>query len=737
MRWSLSKSEPFEREFKFSGSLDIQAAQAAEGEEPKLPTFSMVANSGEPMLPRGFTTPVVVDLAGVEFFKSPTPVIADHDPTKRVGHTTKQWVNAQGIFAEGVVSSTSSIAQELIADSKNGYPMEVSIGAKILKGRRIEAGKSAVINGKTWNGPLIHAQKTLIRELTATTLGADGKTELSIAASQGAEAIPMKEEFKQWLIAMALDPETLSDDARTKLEAQFDKLSKIEATKGAGTATLEATDEIQATEARIQSIREKEVLDLERREKITELFATYDEIEFVEHDGKKIKASAYRKLAIKEGIDPLKVENTLMRAGLSGGVSEGPAIHVKLPVAESEIAADAIACSLLKNRFGIPASIKAHGVGEDYGYEHAFSEPVLEAADSPDVRGLSLHSMMDMTIAAVNGVGYGYRSRKSDDFLHRYVECALELKASGGQFSTLTVSNILENVANKMLLARFAMSKTTWNQIAGVKNLEDFKPAALYRLDSNLGYKPLNPQGEIEHGKLTDSKRTVQADTHAIMIGLDRRHIINDDLGAFEQIMIGLVEGAAWALEAAVYVTLLGNAGSFFDSGKNNEIDDPLGLAGLESAEIALGMQTGEGGKPIMNDPAIVLTGTSLATTAQNLYKQTTLLSVDANAGQVGQMNIYQGRYRPVVSKYLNVTTLKTPAGDAIPNQSATKWFLLPEPGPGSPVVVGLLNGRAVPTIKSAETNFNTLGMQWRGYHDFGTAQGDEEYAVMSTGDGS
>ncbi len=221
------------------------------------------------------------------------------------------------------------------------------------------------------------------------------------------------------------------------------------------------------------------------------------------------------------------------------------------------------------------------------------------------------------------------------------------------------------------------------------------------------------------------------------MLSLDRRHIINDDLDAFRQVLNGLADGAVWAIESEVYDTLLSNTGSFFSVGNNNLIDDVLSIGGLEAGEIAFGKFTGAGGKPIMADPAILLTGTAQIVTATNLYRQTTLLSVDANGSQIGTENIYQGRYRPVKSKYLDVTGIKKPDGSGISNQSSTVWFLMSEPSIGSAIVVALLNGRAVPTIESSQTDFNTLGMQWRGYHDFGVAQGDEQFAIMSSGDAS
>jgi hypothetical protein len=158
--------------------LDLEAKQAGDGK----PRFSLVANSGtEPMKVAGFYDPVVIDLAGATFDRQPTPVIQDHDTAKRIGHTTKQAVTSNGIMAEGVVSSTSPEATSFVADAKAGFPFQVSVGAAVQEAVFVPKGQSATVNGKTFNGPLIVAKKTLIRELSVTVLGADKNTSALVA----------------------------------------------------------------------------------------------------------------------------------------------------------------------------------------------------------------------------------------------------------------------------------------------------------------------------------------------------------------------------------------------------------------------------------------------------------------------------------------------------------------------------------------------------------------------------
>jgi hypothetical protein len=44
------------------------------------------------------------------------------------------------------------------------------------------------------------------------------------------------------------------------------------------------------------------------------------------------------------------------------------------------------------------------------------------------------------------------------------------------------------------------------------------------------------------------------------------------------------------------------------------------------------------------------------------------------------------------------------------------------------------LNGKETPTVESADADFNTLGMQFRGYFDFGVNNQDVRGGVKSKG---
>ncbi len=137
--------------------------------------------------------------------------------------------------------------------------------------------------------------------------------------------------------------------------------------------------------------------------------------------------------------------------------------------------------------------------------------------------------------------------------------------------------------------------------------------------------------------------------------------------------------------------------------------------------------QTDTDGKPILLSPAILLVPTSLKVTAQQLMTETRVNeTTDANKPKPAN-NPHTGKWKPVASPYLNAQGLS--------GGSAKAWYLFANPADVSAMEIAYLRGKRTPTIESGETNFNTLGMQWRGYFDFGVAMQDFRAALKSKGE--
>jgi hypothetical protein len=131
-------------------------------------------------------------------------------------------------------------------------------------------------------------------------------------------------------------------------------------------------------------------------------------------------------------------------------------------------------------------------------------------------------------------------------------------------------------------------------------------------------------------------------------------------------------------------------------------------------------------GKPIGVMPAIMLVPTALSALGTQLYKSLEIRDTTAST-KYPIANPHQGKFRVEVSRYL--------ANSRYAGYSAKAWYLLADPTDLPVIEVAFLNGQEAPTIETAEADFSVLGVQMRGYHDFGCALQDARGGVKSKGE--
>lgn len=370
----------------------------------------------------------------------------------------------------------------------------------------------------------------------------------------------------------------------------------------------------------------------------------------------------------------------------------------------------------------LTAGIDEKIVGDDYG------EKTMNVAASRDWRNFSIHGLLHRVIAAAGGhVGPG--AKVNSDTIRAAFEADNILRASGG-FSTVSLPGILSNVQNKAMLESYNAVATTWQLIANTTDVKDFKPWRRFRLTGKGEFTEVGADGELKHVGLTEQDYEGQLATHGALLQLTRQMIINDDAGALVEIPRILGRMSALRVEGNVYELLLSNPSNFFHADNNNLITDELDIDGLTEGEEVFLSQTDDNGKPILVNPRVLLTPTSLRTQAFQLVNSTELNETTTADTPAPRGNPHHQRFSPVASPWLNA--------QGISGSSDTAWYLFANPNAGvSAITVGFLDGRAVPTIESGESSFETLGMRWRAFHDFGVAMGDPRAAVKSSGAGS
>jgi len=728
--------------------------------------FFIVAYNGGKMRPAGFAYDVVVDLAGATFDKPSTIILADHDVSKRIGHSTKQAIIQAGhvqdgmsgpsIYLEGIVSSKSASAQDFIAESESGMPLQASIGANMGRARLIAADKTASANGQTFQGPFILVQQSRIRETSITALGADSSTSASLAATAGSislEEYPVN--FTAWLKSLGLDEASITAEQKVTLKAEFDRIQTLAAAaespppkkgkaKKADPVDLTASGDDDLENDPIQAMNTKFAENYARVEAIGKLGGEFAEkgLTKVKYKNAEIEFSDFRSQAITAGMSVNEFELVCRRSDYPA-MPNTPAIHIQ----NQNIDNDAMVASIMRAN-GVVESARNEKTGTEYGLKHMFKEQVLEASHQRQYQMKnSITNLFDAQIKA-GGENYYSSDRDTPEFTATAIKAwekvrnrpvaPTNLNASG--FSTLNLTYVLENAMYKTALASFIAGEGIWRQITKVHTLKDFKDYNFYRLDMNGAYKKVATDGELKHVSLVDTKYTMNAETYGAMITIDRKTRKNDDMGVVltQASDLGLL--GVQRIEEALMVLLLSNPSSFFAVGNKNYATgggSALSLTSLETARAAFRNQV-VNGKPVNVAPKMILTGTALEITANKIYGEANYHVPTGSAGQVFfPRNEFYNTYKPVVSPYINNTSVLDQDGAAITGQSATKWYLFADPNipQGAALNIGFIDGKQTPYFDSAETQFNIPGgIQFRSYHDWGVKMMVTQLAYLADG---
>lgn len=668
----------------------VEWIEAADGEEKAaLKRFSMTAYTGDQMNVAGFYHPVVIDLAGLDSSKQNRPIFKNHDESQIVGHTDKIDVSASRVKASGVISGAGNHVDEVRALAANGFPWQASVGVAVKNREFVPAGEKVKVNGRNFAGPVIVVRAGTLKEISFVPLGADDSTSAAVAAGRyGGSAM---NEYEKWLQAKGIDPASISEEVNSALKASFDAEQKAKQPP-APPAPAPAAPPVQATS--LDQIVEAQRAEDARVDQITKIAA--------EHINKRPlmldEIEKMARAAIASKSKPDEFELAVLRAARPSGpgiVSRG----------DSKAGAKVVEAALC-----LAGGLKNP---EKQGYDDA----TLNAASDRFPHGLGLVDVLAM-VARENGYS-GNTSRDVRALLEAAFRPQVGLKASG--FSSLSLPGILSNVANKFLLAGFMAVESTWREIAAIRAVKDFKTATSYSLTGGFQYEKVGPGGELKHADVGELSYTNKAETYGRMFAITRTDIINDDLGALTAVPQRLGRGAALKLND-VFWTLFLNNSSFFTSGRGNAFtgatpgattDSRLNTDGLTRAEVGFLNQTDADGYPVGIMPEILLVPNALSVAANQLMVSTELRDTTANTLFV-TTNPHAGKFRIARSSYMS--------NSAYTGYSTTAWYLLASPSNVATVEVAFLNGRQEPTVESADADFNVLGIQMRGYHDFGVA---------------
>lgn len=644
--------------------------------------------------------PVIVDLAGLKASQTlPTP--KDHDLSNVIGQTDAVSIHAtEGIDASGVVDTSKPDGELVAAASKGGLAWEMSIGATAHTMEEVLAGESVAVNGRTFAGPVFVARTATLKEISFVRRGADvGQTHVQIAASLN-KGNPM---FEEWLKAQGFtDAAAISEPQKASLQRLYD--AEIKAKVNSSSTATDVT-------AALQGFR--------RALKIEAMLANHPDIrKDVFDDAGELKAG-WTEVAVAKEIELKELRASRLTGGFIGATGA--------PAKDAPPANHVWEAALL-----IKAGVSEQRVGQWYG------DKVVGESLGGMFRAASLAGLMFETIRAA-GLHANPGSISEDTIrtalrADRMIRAGRDIRAASG-FTSLSLSGVLSNVANKAMIASYESQEVIWPYLCAIRSHNDFKVHTRYRLDSTGAFRKVGPDGELKHIGLTDTSFTNQLDTFGAIISLTRQMQINDDLSAFLEIPRFLGRMGAIRIEEAVFALLLSNPSSFFHASNKNLATgggSALSLTSIGAAEKKFRDQVDGNAKPILVSPKILLVGSTLKVDADNFFGERLLITGESATKTAN--NPHVGKYKPYCSPYVDNTAIKDQDGAAITGQSSTKWWMFADPNVRAAIAVAFLNGNRIPTIESDDTEFSSLGMQWRAYHDFGVGMEDPAGAVQSNG---
>jgi len=696
----------------------------------------------------------------------------------------------KGILIAGVFSGEPHHTAKVTTPAKNGFKWQLSIGAEPVVTEFLEAGEEIEVNGEVHHGPATISRVTELGEISFVPLGADGNTSATVAASKGARQMNAKamlklagskfsdeeidkmsdDEAKANLKkCMAEDTDTEaaddSDSEDSEVDAEDDEQSetdtekpkaKAKAKKGGQSIRAAAAAGVQDG---VKAARAAAAAEVRRQNEIHARVMKFTAANpghrfTVEVNGQSEDLIAH---AIEKGWSPDKVELHALRQARPNSAG-GPHVHIPgEPILNGAVFEAAVFDALPDFKL-FDKDFYAHG---DDGRRRVsereerritaelnarYTDQVRQAAHTRFRGRLGLQQLLTM-LAANNG----YRGPATFNDPGAWGEVAAYLngtiRADGP--STVNTPATLANVQNKFLLQGYMFTEQAYLEVCHVLPVKDLKPTKSVQLFGNFQFQPLSPSGTIQHATVGDNPYANQAALQARMLTLDLQYIINDDLSAFGQLPMMLGRGWGLRVNDLVWTKFLnpgydeGGSTNFFaaahtlgtQSGNSNlssGAGSTLTSDGIKAAKLLFDKQVDPAGKPLGVDAEILLYPSELDVNAVELMNAQFIvmagLASTAAASKQPNTNIWKGRFKPVMSRYLS--------NSAYTGYSTTAWYLLANPSVVPVIQLAALNGQMTPQIQTAgqDWQFNMLGISMRGWGGIGVSMQNFRGAVKSAG---
>lgn len=372
--------------------------------------------------------------------------------------------------------------------------------------------------------------------------------------------------------------------------------------------------------------------------------------------------------------------------------------------------------------------------------------------------------------------GEGVRARrKSAD--PRYTQKLLEAARlyarvlEGDKWAALTFQEALTtadfpylfgDIIDRQLLANYAETPYTWDQVARSATVSDFRTVKRFVVNGGETTLTAVPQGtDYPESSISDASYSYAVAKYGRRMPFSWESMINDDLDALKDVPARFGKAARRSEEKFVtqlYAGTTGPLNTVFTSGNKNIVNTTnggsatnpaLSISGLQDAFAVLGNMLDSGGDPIMIDGVTLVVPPALEVVANNIINATEILvgvfPTTGNNQQIRTANWMRNRVRIAVNSYLPIVSNSS--------NGNSSWYLFANPSSGRPALeFGKLRGHESPEVFIKAPNaqrvngggvnvmdgdFDTDSIIYKVRHVFGGTAIDPKMVVASNGTGA
>jgi len=278
---------------------------------------------------------------------------------------------------------------------------------------------------------------------------------------------------------------------------------------------------------------------------------------------------------------------------------------------------------------------------------------------------------------------------------------------AAGLHTTSDFPNVFGNVANRTLRDAYQAAPVVLKAVARQTTAKDFRAKTRIQVGNTPALELVPEHGEFKYGTMKEAKESYRLWTYGKIIGFTRQAIVNDDLGAFSDLVAKFGQSAA-ELEAATLLALIA-ANPTMDDGYAVFHTNHGNLAGsggaiavntLGAARLAMRKQKGIDGNPISVPPKYLLVPAELETVAET-FLATLAPTTSAD------VNPFSGKLQLLVEGRLT--------------NSSTAWYIIADPAVMEGLEYAYLEGEEGPQTFT-RVGFEVDGVEIKCRLDFGAA---------------